>query len=497
MPDKRLEEIRSARLKKRQFLLDQKLEPYPAEARRTHTTQQLTDSFEDLQASSNPIVLAGRITSLRTHGGLVFIDLADAYGSFQLQVTKADVEPEIFELTNYLDTGDFLEAAGTAIMTKRGTKTLRVISMRLLSKSIRPIPAQWFGLHDTETRFRERELDLLLNEQARRPLLIRSEVIDWLRQFLKKEGFLEVETPILQPLAGGALAKPFVTHHSALNIDLYLRIAPELYLKRLLVGGLEKVFEIGRNFRNEGIDHDHNPEFTMCEFYWAYADYEDLMDLTERMLSAMPNDIGGSRQMTYRGRQLSFAPPWSRVRFVDLFQQEFNIDVLAVKETSVYVDLLKKHGLAIPVVQTYQKLVEELYKEKIRPKLVQPTLLYDWPLEMAPLAKTKNLDHRIAEVLQLIIAGTEIVKAYTELNDPIEQRQRFQAQQTARRQGDTEASEIDELYLKAMEYGMPPAAGWGMGIDRLAALLSDAPSIRDTISFPLLRPEPNKVEKPL
>lgn len=489
MAEKRLQEIRKARLKKRQALIDNGKDPYPAEARRTHTTAQVIDNFEQLKADTHPIMIVGRIIALRQHGGVTFLDISDAYGKMQLQMTIDDIGAEQYKQVNNIDIGDFLQVAGKAINTQRGVKTLSVEQWSWLSKSIRPLPDKWHGLKDAEKRYRRRELDLLLNDEARIPIIIKSETIDWIRKYLKKQGFLEVETPILQPLAGGAAAQPFVTHHNSLDTDLYLRVAPELYLKRLLVGGLEKVFELGRNFRNEGMDREHNPEFTMCEFYWAYADYEDLMEFSEKMIFEMVKSITGKSKITYREQELEFAPGWQRVRYVDLMKEHFQIDILEQKNPSDYLPIFQKHGLEIPSVKTYAKLVDELYKEKIRPKLIQPTLLYDYPVELMPLAKTKAQDRRIAEVLQVVVAGTELVKAYSELNDPIEQRTRFESQQKDRDQGDIEAATIDEDYLQTMEYGMPPAAGWGMGIDRMTSILADTPSIRDTIAFPLLRPD--------
>ena len=488
MAEKRLHEIRDARLMKRQGVIDSGGDPYPAEARRTHTTAQVMDAFEQLRADTQPIIMAGRVIGLRRHGGVMFLDLSDAYGKMQLQMTANDVGEEAYTQAENIDVGDFLQAAGKAIKTQRGVKTLLLTEWHWLSKSIRPLPDKWHGLKDAEKRYRRRELDLLLNDEARMPIVVKSEVIDWTRKYLKERGFLEVETPILQPQAGGAAALPFATHHNSLDTDLYLRISPELYLKRLLVGGLEKVFELGRNFRNEGMDREHNPEFTMCEFYWAYADYEDLMDFSEDMISVMVKSMTGRSKINYRGQELDFSPRWSRVKYVDLMEEHLGIDILEKKNTTDYLAIFEKRGLEIPKVRTYGKLVDELYKEVVRPILVQPTLIYDYPAELFPLAKTKAQDRRVAEVMQILVSGTELVKAYTELNDPVEQRARFEVQQDDRAKGDVEAAEVDEDYLQAMEYGMPPAAGWGMGIDRMTSIIADAPSVRDTITFPLLRP---------
>ncbi|MBI3256070.1 MAG: lysine--tRNA ligase, partial [Candidatus Andersenbacteria bacterium] len=340
-----------------------------------------------------------------------------------------------------------------------------------------------------ETRYRQREVDMLLNEKVRDVFAKRSHLVQAIRDYLLNAGFMEVETPMLQAIAGGTLAKPFATHHNSLDIELFLRIAPELYLKRLIVGGYEKVFEIGRNFRNEGIDKSHNPEFTMLEFYEAYADYEDLMDRAEHLLQEVAQKVTGSASVTWQGNEISWAAPYQRVRYVDIVSEKIGIDILDEKDPSVYVDVFQAKGLQVPAIRTYAKLVDELYKELVRPTLIQPTILYDYPVEMVPLAKTSLHDKRIAEMFQLVVAGSELIKAYTELNDPVEQRARFEDQQAQRESGDEEAHAIDESYLRAMEYGMPPVAGFGLGVDRLTMLLTDSPHLRDTILFPLLKPE--------
>lgn len=487
MAEERLEEIRRIRLAKREAIVRDGGVPYPAEARRTHTTAEMLNQFDTLNNDQTPITLAGRIKAMRSHGRVAFIDLVDESGLGQLQVAENDV-PDFAEL-NLLDVGDFIQAAGTVVVTGQGTRTLRAREWHLLAKSIRPLPGAWHGLKDKETRYRQREVDFLMNDETRLPLLLRGRVLDWLRHELMERGYQEVETPILQPVAGGAAAQPFVTHHNALGADLYLRVAPEIYLKRLLVGGFEKVFEIGRNFRNEGIDREHNAEFTMCELYLAYADYEDLMDMTEELLSALVRNITGGEDVAYGKRALSFATPWKRARFGELMLGAVGIDILKEQNPAVYVTILENKGLAVPEVRTYGKLVDELYKELVRPKLVQPTIVYDYPLELAPLAKRSLSDLRVAEKWQLLVGGMELINAYTELNDPVEQRERFMTQQKNRKLGDNEASDIDEGYLRAMEYGMPPAAGWGLGIDRLVAVLANVPSVRDTMAFPLLKPE--------
>jgi lysyl-tRNA synthetase, class II len=489
MAEERLEEIRQARLQKRQALIDAGQIPYPAEVRRTHTVAQVLKNFNQLQEDTSPIVVVGRVTALREHGAVAFVDVTDATDTIQLQVNRAEVDQAIFARLNQLDVGDWIQATGQASITKRGTQAVSVSTWHMISKSIRPLPATWYGLKDHETRWRQREIDLLFNKQVKHIFRKRTQVIDWLRGYLTAQGFHEVETPVLQPIPGGASAKPFVTHHHALDIDLYLRVAPELYLKRLLVGGYEKVFEIGRNFRNEGISREHNPEFTMLEFYWAYADYEDLMDVTETLLDQLVRELNDTSEVSWQDQALSFEKPFARKPFVEVVSRRVGFDILQEKDPQAYLAVLEQEDITIPSARTYAKLVEEIYKELIRPTLIQPIMLYDYPVEMVPLAKQNLTDPRIAEKFQLVIGGTEIANAYTELNDPVEQRQRFIQQQADRQAGDQEAHVIDEDYLRALEYGMPPAGGYGLGVDRLVMLLTNRTNIRDTILFPLLKPE--------
>lgn len=489
MSQQRLEEIRQTRLAKRQALLDENVPPYPSEARRTHTIQELVESFNALQADATPVTIVGRLMALRRHGRLAFLDLADATGRFQLQANADHLPAALYNRLKQFDVGDFIQAAGKLITTERGVPTLLVDEWHILTKSLRPLPSVWYGLKDHENRFRQREVDLLLNAPVRDSLHLRSRLISWLRTYVEKAGYLEFETPMLQPLAGGTLATPFATHHQALDIPLYLRIAPELYLKRLLVAGYEKVFELGRNFRNEGIDREHNPEFTMLELYWAYADYEDLMDFTEVMLHELILALRATDEVTYDAFTLSFALPWKRERYTDVVSRATHFDILEENNPAAYVAVLEQHQLPPPAPATYAKLVDEVYKKLVRPHILQPTILYDYPVELAPLAKRNLTDPRIAEKFQVVVAGTEIVNAYSELNDPVEQRQRFAEQQVARQAGDSEAHVVDEDYLRALEFGMPPAAGWGLGVDRLVAILTDAATVRDTIAFPLMRPE--------
>ncbi len=489
MAEERLQEIRNGRLEKRAQMLASGLVPYPSEARRTHTTKDVLGNFTDLEKAQELVVVSGRIMSIREHGAVVFWDLRDGSGTLQLQLSREVVPEDIFNQASLLDIGDFIEARGRAVRTKRGVETLLLAEWHLLAKSIHPLPSTWHGLKDHETRFRQREVDLLLNEKARDVLEVRSRVLQWLRSYLTNLGYLEVETPILQPLAGGAAARPFITHHNTLDMPLYLRIAAELYLKRLLVAGFEKVFEIDRRFRNEGIDRQHNPEFTMLESQWAYADYEDLMDFTETTLTAMCQELFQTLTFTWQEQELSFAAPFVRRRYIDLMNERLGLDILAEQDPTAYERIFAQENIPLPEDRNYYHLVDELYKQLVRPTIIQPTLVYDYPAAMAPLAKRSQSDPRVAEKFQLVAAGLELNNCYTELNDPVLQRELFLEQQKERDAGNLEAAALDEEYLRALEYGVPPNAGWSLGVDRFVMLVTDSASIRDTIAFPLLKPE--------
>ncbi|MEK7499405.1 MAG: lysine--tRNA ligase [Patescibacteria group bacterium] len=488
MAEERLEEMRNMRLQKRETLIAAGKVPYPSEVRRTMPLIDLVTNFETHMRSETAIVLLGRIQSIRSHGSIAFVDIVDESGKIQLQFMEQQLQEKFADIELF-DAGDFIEAIGIPNLSKRGEKTIFVSAFSMASKAIRPIPSTWFGLKDTETRSREREVDLLANPDSKDVVKKRSQVMQFVRNYLQDKGFMEVETPVLQAIAGGTLAEPFSTHHNSLDADLFLRIAPELYLKRLLVGGFEKVFEIGKNFRNEGVDKSHNPEFTMLEFYEAYADYEDLMDTAEDMISSAATKITGNYDVPWGNATISFAAPFQRFSYVKLLEERTGINVLEEKNPKAYLKVFADKKITPPKNQTYTKLVDELYKEIVRPTLQNPTILYDYPVELVPLAKKNLSNPKVAEMFQLVVAGMEIVKAYTELNDPVEQRKRFEEQQESRDAGDAEAHSIDEAYLKAMEYGMPPAAGFGLGIDRLVMLLTNTPHLRDTILFPLLKSE--------
>ncbi|MCR4278586.1 MAG: lysine--tRNA ligase [bacterium] len=480
------EEIRK---QKRDIFKEAGINPYPAESHRTATCGESIAAFASWEQSGQIVTLAGRVMVTRVHGGMIFADLQDATGSIQLLLKEDDVDVDTFTMfRDLLDPADVIEATGILMQTRRGEKSLKVSSWQILTKALLPLPEKWHGLQDVEQRYRFRELDLLSSADVRAIFKKRSAVIRSLRRLLEDDGFEEVETPILQAIPGGGTARPFVTHHNALDVDFYLRIAPELFLKRLIVGGYEKVFEIGRQFRNEGIDRSHNPEFTSLEFYWAYQDYKGLMDFTEMYLKRVIQEVNESLTVVYGDVEIDFSAPWARVSFADAIRTACGIDI---RETSQD-DLVKKMK-ALKIDVDYKtaglgKLYDELYKETVRAKQVQPIFIIDYPIEMEPLAKRSETDPRFVERFQLIVAGMEMLKAYSELNDPEDQRTRFEDQQALREAGDDEAQQIDDAFLTSLAHGMPPTAGWGMGVDRFVSLLANVHNIKDVILFPTLRP---------
>ena len=444
-----LEDIIKERKKKLNRLVGGGLNPYPAKVKRTHLIGDILTDFQSFLKNRKKFFICGRIKGLRDMGKIVFYDIADESGKIQT-VLKRENTPKIFSLfKENLDIGDFVEIGGLAFITKKGEKSVEIKNLRIIVKSLSPLPNQWYGLADIEERYRKRYLDIILNPEVKEKIVKRFSVIQYLRDKLLQEGFLELETPILQAVPGGAKARPFVTHHNALDSDFYLRIAPELYLKRLLVAGFEKVFEIGRNFRNEGIDKDHNPEFTMLELYWAYQDWSGLMKFIEKILKKY---IPGK---------------WQRLSFEE-----------AIKKYA------KKDFKNIAIGD-----LDEVFKSEVRPKLIKPTLITHYPKSISPLAKSFEENPEFTERFQLIVNGTEIVNGFSELNDPVEQRKRMEGQEKMYRGGDLEASRLDEDFLTALEYGMPPAAGLGIGIDRLAAYVAKAGNIKEIIIFPTLRPK--------
>ncbi len=486
------EQERAARRERLEALRGDGIDPYPArvgprtpiaEVRRLHD-----DKDEESLAQEAPeAAVAGRILAQRSFGKLAFLELLEDGTRLQVSVRKAEAPPEVFAFAKRLDVGDFVRVAGVVWRTKKGELTLDARAIDLLAKSLRPLPEKWHGLQDVEARYRQRHLDLLVNEEARAIAITRSRVVTAVRSFLDRRGFLEVETPVLQNLYGGAAARPFVTHHNALDRDFYLRISDELFLKRLVVAGFDRVYEIGRNFRNEGISRKHSPEFTMLECYQAYADYRDMMDLTQEMLVEVAKTVLGGSAVPFGEQRIDLSGEWPRLPMCEAIREETGVDVLAAPDLESLREAARAAGLAPGDAPTWATLVDDLFSDHVEPKLVQPTFLTDHPAELSPLAKRKPEDPRLVERFEVYMAGFEIGNAFSELNDPDDQRARFEEQHAAAAQGDEEAHPMDEDYLRALEQGLPPTGGLGIGIDRLAMVIGDAPNLRETILFPHLR----------
>jgi len=467
------------------------IETYPVSIKRTHTINEAFEDFSKLAKSKKEIFLTGRIRAIRWHGGSTFFDIEDGTGKMQAFLRKDHIGQENYKhFLDYFDIGDFIELRGGLFKTKQDEKTILVESFKIISKSILPLPEKWHGLQDVEERFRKRYVDLIFNKEAKEKFVVRSKIIQEIRNFLSKQGFIEVETPILQFIYGGAKASPFKTHLNALDLDLYLRIAPELYLKELLVGGYEKVFEIGRQFRNEGLDRYHNPDFTSMEFYWAYADYKQAMKLCEEMFAYFVKKVFGKMEIEYDGKIIDFTPPFKRVDFYQLLEKDSGIIL-----EDIHIDALKKKaekmGLKIEPGEGLAEIADKIYKKSSRQKIWQPTFIIHHPYGAFPLAKSDPESPNKLANFQLVAGGWELVNAFSELNDPLEQRKRFEEQEAMYKQGYGEAQRTDKNFLEALEYGMPPAAGFGMGIDRLVALLTDSHGIREVILFPMMKPKDN------
>jgi lysyl-tRNA synthetase class 2 len=464
---------------------------YPHRFERSHLAAELHDRHAALEPGGDTgerVTVAGRLMLHRSFGKLQFGTLRDSSGTIQLFVERGAAGAEIADRFGELDLGDWVGAGGVVIATKRGELSVRVDSLTLLQKALRPLPDKWHGLVDVETRSRQRYVDLMVNEEARKTALIRATVVSELRRQFEARGFVEVETPILLTQATGALARPFITNHNALDIELQLRIATELFLKRLVVGGMEKVFEIGRIFRNEGIDSSHNPEFTMLEAYQALADYTDIMDLVEEVISAVAESALGDREASYQGRGLSFGTPFARVTLIELVSRFVGSEVDLDTDPDRLAGLLSERGVVAEGHPGPGKLMFELYELAHR-EVWEPTFVLDFPTEVSPLSRKSRRDSRLTERFELVIAGSEYCNAFSELNDPDDQRSRFEAQAAARAQGNVEAHVIDDDYIEALEYGLPPTGGLGIGVDRLVMLLTDQPHIREVILFPTLRPQ--------
>ncbi|MBM3293823.1 MAG: lysine--tRNA ligase [Candidatus Aminicenantes bacterium] len=482
-----------ARADKLRRLIEAGVDPFPRRAPRTHAVSEVVASLsgaapEDLEARRLRVTVNGRILSVRLMGKAVFFHISDGCSKLQVYLRAEAVGPEAFERFRLFDIGDIVSVSGEVFRTRTGELTVLASGLGLLAKCLHPLPEKWHGLQDVELRYRRRHLDLIMNPEAVRVFRLRSAIVAHIRRFFDERGYLEVETPMMHAVPGGALARPFVTHHNALDLDLYLRIAPELYLKRLVVGGLEKVYEINRNFRNEGIDAEHNPEFTMLEFYEAYADHEDMMALTEVLLVGLSRSLLGRDELAYGGETISLRPPFRRLKFRQAMAEGSGLPPAAVDDRAEVV----KRGEAIAPEKrplTYGKALDVLFDKLVKPGLVQPTFILNPPREVSPLAKAAEDNPNEAARFELMIAGMEIANAFSELTDPQEQRRRFEEQVRERQKGDDESHPIDLDYIQALEYGLPPTGGEGIGIDRLTMLLAGRTTIREVILFPLLRPK--------
>jgi len=481
----RLERITSQRLESLNRIKEKGIDPYPHCYHPSHAIKEAVALFERGEKAEN-ISLAGRIMARRSMGKMTFVDIRDGSGKIQLCFRYDLLGEQNFRLLDEIDIGDIIGAEGKLFRTKAGEITLEVSQFTILCKSLRPLPEKWHGLVDVEKRYRQRHLDLISNEETRNMFMSRSKIITTIRNFLDSRGFVEVETPVLQPEAGGAAATPFTTHYQALDSDFYLRIALELHLKRLIVGGFDKVYEIGRAFRNEGISVKHNPEFTLLECYQAYSDYTDIMSLVEEMASYVAREVLGDTKIAINGNTINLAPPWQRVYLRDAIKNYCEIDFEDYPDATSLRSKMEEKGMEVDPNKGRGKLVDELISTFVEPNLIQPTFLIDYPAEMSPLAKRKRGNERLVERFEGFINGMEIANAFTELNDPVDQRERFK-QQMRERVGDEEVEIADEDFLEALEYGMPPTGGLGIGIDRLVMLLTGQSSIREVILFPQLK----------
>ncbi len=488
-------DLRVHRLQKLSDIRASGVDPYKSKFDRDRLVAEIDASYGAIEPevhTADVVSIAGRLMALRRHGKASFAELQDKTGRVQLYLTADALGEEAYDTFLSYDIGDIVGVTGEVFKTKRGQLSVAVASYELLTKSLRPMPEKWHGLKDVETRYRQRYLDLIMNPDVKETFIKKTRTIAILRRILDEQGFLEVETPMLHPIPGGAAAKPFITHHNALDTDLYLRIAPELYLKRLIVGGLERVYEINKSFRNEGISVKHNPEFMMLEAYQAYADYQDMMELVETLINGVIEELAGSTKITYQETELDFTRPWRRLSMIDAVKEytgqdlsfDMSLDDLKALAAEMRVDLKPNSGKGAVITEIYEKHVEHL--------IVQPTFVFDYPLETSPLARKKPGNPELTERFELIIAGREVANAFSELTDPQDQHARFEAQQANKAAGDEEAHELDEDYVMALEHGLPPTGGIGIGVDRLVMIVTDSASIRDVILFPQLKTKPSE-----
>ncbi|WP_199624100.1 lysine--tRNA ligase [Paenibacillus alkalitolerans] len=490
--EQELSELLQIRRDKLDELRELGIDPFGKKFERTHQAGELVGQFgektkEELEASVVEVSIAGRIMQKRGMGKASFAHIQDLTGKIQIYVREDEMDAAKYKAFDMLDLGDIVGVRGTLFKTKTGELSVRAKELEVLTKSLYPLPEKFHGLKDVELRYRQRYVDLIMNPEVRQTFITRSKIIQSMRRYLDGLGFLEVETPTLHAIAGGATARPFITHHNALDMQMYMRIAIELHLKRLIVGGLEKVYEIGRVYRNEGVSTRHNPEFTMLELYEAYADYEDIMRLTENVIAHVAEEVGGSATVMYQGAEIDLKPPFRRAHMVDLIRDAVGVDFRAEMSDEEAHRLAKEHKVPVEPSHTFGHIVNAFYEKFVEHTLIQPTFVYGHPTAISPLAKKNEADPRFTDRFELFIVGREHANAFTELNDPIDQKQRFEAQLVEREQGNDEAHMMDHDFIRALEYGMPPTGGLGIGIDRLIMLLTDAPSIRDVLLFPHMR----------
>jgi lysyl-tRNA synthetase, class II len=480
------------RREKMNAIREKGMDPFGKRFDRSHQSQDLVREYgelekEELEAKGISVTLAGRIMTKRGKGKAGFAHIQDLSGQIQIYIRKDAVGEEQYEVFDSADLGDIVGVSGTLFKTQVGELSVKAQSFELLTKSLRPLPDKFHGLKDVEQRYRQRYLDLIMSQESKETFINRSRIIQSMRRYLDDHGYLEVETPMMHSIAGGASARPFITHHNALDMELYMRIAIELHLKRLIVGGLEKVYEIGRVFRNEGVSTRHNPEFTMIELYEAYADYRDIMSLTENLIAHIAQEVTGNTTVQYGEYNVDLKPEWRRLHMVDAIKEFAGVDFWKEMTAEEALQLAKEHGVEVKDTMLYGHVVNEFFEQKVEEHLIQPTFIFGHPVEISPLAKKNDEDPRFTDRFELFIVAREHANAFTELNDPIDQRERFEAQLKEREQGNDEAHMMDDDFVEALEYGMPPTGGLGIGIDRLVMLLTNSPSIRDVLLFPLMR----------
>lgn len=492
MSHEELNDQLKVRREKMQTMLDNGQDPFGHRFDRSHHAQELVKAYgelskEDLDEQNIEVTLAGRVMTKRGKGKAGFAHIQDISGQIQIYVRQDAVGEDEYKIFDQTDLGDLVGVSGTIFKTKVGELSIKANDFIFLSKALRPLPDKFHGLKDVEERYRKRYVDLITNEESKKTFIMRSRIIQAMRRYLDEHGYLEVETPLMHSIAGGAAARPFITHHNALDMELFMRIAIELHLKRLIVGGLEKVYEIGRVFRNEGVSTRHNPEFTMIELYEAYADFRDIMSLTENLIAHIAQEVLGTTTVQYGGHEVNLKPEWKRLHMADAVKEYTGVDFRKQMSKEEAHALAKEHGVEVKENMEFGHILNEFFEQIVEEKLVQPTFIYGHPVEISPLAKKNEEDPRFTDRFELFIVGREYANAFTELNDPIDQRERFEAQLREKEQGNDEAHEMDEDFIEALEYGMPPTGGLGIGVDRLVMLLTNSPSIRDVLLFPLMR----------